>query len=173
MLPNEKRGFDLYIESATFENGFIPLSFAKIAEKLKEEQYSGSKASVHRWSKKYKWEEQLHLKRQKAILVAGGDKDIQEKAISVLDEKTKVDVERNAILIGGSYDVMEGFIEKVKAEMARGIYKLDNIKLAKDIAVLVTGREDKMLDRLADMGADRLSSQDLKAEFEAIEVDFE
>ncbi|NOQ32436.1 MAG: hypothetical protein GQ570_15110 [Helicobacteraceae bacterium] len=173
MLNNEERALIIYLESATFENNFTPLSYARIAEKLDDEEYTGSKSAIGRWAKKYEWEAKLHLKRQEAVIAIGGNDSIQAKALVALDKKSEVDVKRNSELIGDTYEVLEAFIERVKADIARGVFKRDDIKLAKDIAVLVTGREDKMLDRLAGAGADRISSEELKKEFDVIEVEFE
>lgn len=68
---------------------------------------------------------------------------------------------------------MEAFLVRVKEDIARGVFRRDDIKLAKDIAVLVTGREDKMLDRLAGMGGEKLTSEEVKKEFDMIEVELE
>ncbi len=173
MLDNEYRALEIYLESATFENDFRPLSYSRISEKLKVEEYSGSKSAVGRWSKKFKWDDRLTLKRQEAVLALSGEESTKSKALAALDRVTEVTVQRNSNLIGDTYDVMEAFITRVKENIAHGIYNRDDIKMAKDIAVLVTGREDKMLDRLADSGGDKISSKDVLAQFETIEVEIE
>ncbi len=172
MLANELRALEIYLESATFENDFRPISYSKIADRLKEEEFSGTKSSVGRWAIKHKWEELLHRKRQEAVIASGSD-DLQNKALKIIDEKTEVTVKRNGELISDTYDVMEAFLQRVKDDVSRGVIRRDDIKLAKDIAVLVTGREDKMLDRLAGVGADTISSEDALKELGSIDVEIE
>lgn len=172
MLANEFRALEIFLDSATFENDFRPMSYALISEKLKEEELSGTKSSVGRWALKYKWDDALNMKRQEAVM-ALGSKSTKPAALMVLDQQTEVTVKRNSALISDTYDVMEAFIFRVKEDIARGVFRREDIKMAKDIAVLVTGREDKMLDRLAGMGGDRLTSEEMKAERDAIDVEFE
>ena len=172
MLINEARALEIYLESATFENGYKPLSYSRIAEQLLEENYKAHKSSVGRWAIKFQWEKLLEAK-VKTSIIADEEQSTSQKALVATVEKTLVTVERNATLIADTYDVMENFVEKVKEDLAKGRFKIEEIKLAKDIAVLVTGREDKILDRLANAGDDRISSDALKKEHEAIDVDIE
>ncbi|PHQ88774.1 MAG: hypothetical protein COB42_08195 [Sulfurimonas sp.] len=172
MLANELRALEIFLESASFENDFKPLSYFLIAEQLKKEKIQGTKSSVGRWAIKYKWENALKIKKQEAV-IALGPQQTKEVALKVLDEHTKVTVQRNSVLISDTYDVMEKFISAVKVDIANNTYNRDDIKLAKDIAVLTTGREDKMLDRLASMGGETLSSEEMKEDFNLVEVEFE
>lgn len=172
MLANEARALEIFLESATFENDFRPMSYSHIAKQLEAEEFAGTKSSIGRWAQKYKWDEALEIKRKEAIIASGGD-NVQNKALMILDQKTEVTVKRNSELISDTYEVMEAFLVRVKEDIARGVFRRDDIKLAKDIAVLVTGREDKMLDRLAGMGGEKLTSEEVKKEFDMIEVELE
>jgi len=85
-----------------------------------------------------------------------------------------VDLERNNRLTADCYELMELFTKQVAQTYDQhGIIKRDDIKIVKDIAVFTGGREDKFLDRLANSGDDVMSSDELKAEFDAIDVEIE
>ena len=172
MLANEARALEIFLESATFENDFRPKSYAQISAQLKDEEFTGTKSSIGRWAQKYKWDDALEIKRKEAVIASGGD-NVTSRALAIIDQKTEVTVKRNSELISDTYEVMEAFVARVKEDIARGVFKRDDIKMAKDIAVLVTGREDKMLDRLAGMDGEKIDSDAALKELMAIDVEID
>ena len=54
-----------------------------------------------------------------------------------------------------------------------GVIKRDDIKIIKDIATFTGGREDKLLDRIANAGADKITSAEMLEQHKTIEMDIE
>lgn len=171
---NQIRALEIYLESATFDNEYKPLSRVKIAEQLNAEGFDGSKSSVDRWIKDFGFESHLQLKVQSSFTK---DKDISKttEALRKTVETDLVSVARNKELMSSAYEVMELFTDRVLATAQTDVNRVrrDDVKLVKDIALLTAGREDKMLDRLALAGHERVSSKELKAEFEMIDIEVE
>lgn len=169
---NQIRALEIYLESATFENSYKPLSLEKIAEQLKSENYEASSSSVGRWKKLFHFEKHLELKIN-TVMLEDQSTDIKNKAISKSTQETIDRFKVNGELIDDLYVVSQCFVDKVKEDIALNRFNREDIKLAKDLLVITTGREDKMLDRLAGQDGEKLSSEDIKAELEAIDVEIE
>jgi hypothetical protein len=173
MTSAQLTAFNIFCDGATAENDYKPTPFVKIAEKLKEEGLSGSSSAIQRWSKKFMWQEQLDQQLQ-LIVLEDDDKSTEQKALSRVVEKRLVDINRNNALTADCYEIMELFVKQTADNYDKnGVIKRDDVKIVKDIAVLTGGREDKLLDRIAQSGGEKLSSEDLKKEFELIDMDIE
>lgn len=171
--PNQKRALEIYLESATFENDYKTISCMKIEEKLKDEGFSGGKSSINRWIKDFDFKSHLELKIQTSFTK---DKSIAKttEALRKSVEKDLVTVERNSKLIANTYSILEEFASHVLHEIKeKKRFTREDIKLVKEIAVLTTGREDKMLDRLALIGSEKISSQELLEEFQNVVIELE
>lgn len=170
---NQKRALEIYLESAIFENDYKPISCVKIEEKLKEEGFSGGKSSINRWIKDFDFKSHLELKIQSSFTK---DKSILKTTETLRKsvEKDLVTVERNGKLISDTYEILEEFTSHVLHEIKhKKRFTREDIKLVKEIAVLTTGREDKMLDRLALIGNEKISSKDLIEEFNNVIIEVE
>jgi len=89
-------------------------------------------------------------------------------------EKDLVTVERNGKLIAKSYNILEKYTEHILENIEKtNKFIRDDIKLVKEIAILTTGREDKMLDRLALLGSDKITSEQLLKEFNDVIIEVE
>ncbi len=173
MTLNQQKALDVYLDSATFENGYKPYTYQQLSDKLKEFDIKVGKSTLQRWASKFNFEKHLENKVQ-AILVDEADKTPEQKALTRIIKKDLVTVEKNAELISKGYAILEKFLDDTISAFEDGKkVSKDDIKLAKDITLLTTGREDKMLDRLANTGGDTLSSEELKEEFEMIELEIE
>lgn len=169
---NQIRAMEIYLNSATFENGYTPLSFKKIEEQLKTEGLSGGKSTIQRWAKIFNFEKHLELKINTVILEDQGE-DIKNKAITKSTQETVDRFKVNGELIDDLYTISSCFVDKVKENIANNQFNREDIKLAKDLLVITTGREDKMLDRLAAAPKKTLSSAELMDKFDAIEVEID
>lgn len=173
MTPAQIRALKIYTHSANLHNDYKPKSFEQIAQQLKDEGFTASSSSVGRWAKKYNFKDHLDIQIDKVYAV---DTIKKEKLQTVSrDVQTKlVDLDRNNHLTADCYELMELFTKQVAQTYdEHGIIKRDDIKIVKDIAVFTGGREDKFLDRLANSGDDVISSDELKAEFDEIDVEIE
>ncbi len=172
---NQRRALDIYLESATEDNGFKPKSYQKISDQLYSEDFENcSKSQVERWVKIFKFKERLDKQIQLAYL--NKDKpgvlanEVKSKSTQDIADRFKV----NGELTDDLYYVARCFIDDVKIDLAKG-YKIDKdrMKIIKDLLVLTTNREDKLLDRLAATGGGKLTSAELLKEFEEIELQIE
>lgn len=170
---NQIKALQIYLDSATYENDYKPYSCIRISEELKHLGLEGSKSTVDRWMKEFDFKAHLELKIQSSFTK---DKSIARttETLRKAVEKDLVTVERNAKLIALSYDILERYSKHILENIEKtNKFVRDDIKLVKEIAVLTTGREDKMLDRLASIGNDKISSEQLLKEFNEIEVEIE
>lgn len=171
MTPAQARALKLYCSSATLQNDYYPMTFEEIAKKLSEEGLQGSSSSVQRWSVKFDFKSHLEAQIQLAIIDGG---DAKSLALKKIDSKKAVDIVRNNELTSDGYEVLETYVSNVLDRMDKSQpIGLKEIQLVKDIVILTSGREDKLLDRLAGMSGEKLSSEDLKREFECIDMDIE
>ncbi|MCK9546683.1 MAG: hypothetical protein M0Q25_08275 [Sulfurospirillaceae bacterium] len=170
---NQVRALEIYLDSATYENDYKPASCLKIAKQLKDEQLQGSKSSVNRWINEFDFKAHLELKIQASFskdTSIARTTDNMRKAV----EKDLVTVERNGKLIATAYNILEKYTEHILSHIEKtNRFTRDDIKLVKEIAVLTTGREDKMLDRLASIGNDKITSEQLLKEYNDIVIEVE
>jgi len=170
--PNQIRALEIYLDSATFDNGYKPMSLEKIAQQIKSEGLSASSSSIGRWKKLFHFDKRLELKINTVMLQDEKD-DIKSKAISKATQETMDRFKINGEIIEDMYIVAKLFGEKVKNDIANNRFNREDIKLAKDILFLTTTREDKMLDRVANAGDTKISSKEILDQFNAIDVEIE
>ncbi len=173
MTPSQIRAYEIYLEGSKPENDYKPTPFSKIADQLKDEGFTGSSSAIQRWSKRFMWKEQLDQQLQ-IIVIDDEDKTTEEKALSSVVKKRLVDINRNNELTADCYEIMELFLQQTTSNYDKNkVITREDVKIVKDIAVLTGGREDKLLDRIADAGGEKLSSDQIMDEFDAIDVDVE
>lgn len=173
MTPSQIKALKIYCDHATLENGYTPATFDYIAKRLIEEGLTGSSSSVQRWSVKFDFKAHLEAQIQLAV-INDKDKKAQNLSIRTIESKKAVDIVRNNELTSDGYEVLETYVADILDRMDnKKPVGLKEIQLVKDIVVLTSGREDKLLDRLAGMGGDKISSQELLEEFEKVDIDVE
>lgn len=173
MTQAQARALQIYCDSANIHNDYKAKTFEEIATQLKREGYKASSSSVQRWSKKFQFEEHLQIQIQSS-LITDKDKKAEHNAITRDVTKKLVDIQRNNELTADCYELMELFTKQVADTYDRtGNIKRDDIKIVKDIAVFTGGREDKLLDRLANTQDEKLSSADMLEQFDTIDVEIE
>lgn len=171
MTPAQVRALKLYCSSATIQNGYAPMTFEEIAKELRSEGLQGSSSSIQRWSVKFDFRAHLEAQIQLAVIDGGDAKSI---ALRKIDSTKAVDIIRNNELTANGYEILEIYVNEVLEHHDRtGKISIKDVKVVKDIVVLTSGREDKLLDRLAGIGGEKLSSSDLKKEFDMIDMDME
>ena len=178
MNDSQTKAFDIYIESATMDSGFVPLSFAKIAERIKKEGLNGSSSTINRWAIKWKWKELLEKKVTASLVDDEEIKDlIEASSINAATQKTIDDFKANERLKSTSYQILEAQIQKYLKQLKKGIWlSHDDEKFMLKLLEITSNREDKLLDREALLSATKLtnSADVLKAlndEIIEIEID--
>lgn len=176
MTEAQIRAQEIYLTSAVLENNFTPNSEVKIAMALKYEGFEASSTSVGRWKKKFEWEKLLHVKIGAAITENSKTKAIvSNSSLEATVKNTEVDIKRNNVLIAASYQALEyeaNQLLKVVEEGKRPLSEIEFDKLYK-IAKLSTDRHDRMLDRLANMPPEAISSQEVYERLKAIQIEYE
>lgn len=176
MTEAQIRAQEIYLTSAVLENNFTPNSEVKIAMALKYEGFEASSTSVGRWKKKFEWEKLLHVKIGAALSEDSKTKAIvANSSLEATVKNTEVDIKRNNVLIAASYQALEyeaNQILKVVEEGKRPLSEVEFDKLYK-IAKLSTDRHDRMLDRLANMPPEAISSQEVYERLKAIPIEYE
>ena len=176
MTQAQLRAQEIYLTSAVLENNFTPNSEVKIAMALKLEGFVASSTSVGRWKKKFEWEKLLHVKISAAVTEDSKTKAIvSNSSLEATVKNTEVDIKRNSVLIAASYQALEyeaNQILKVVEEGKRSLSEVEFDKLYK-IAKLSTDRHDRMLDRLASMPPEAISSQEVYERLKAIPIEYE
>ena len=176
MNEKQQAALKIYRESATIFNDYTPDSDAVIAIKMKEAGWESSKTSVERWRKQFDFKAQLGLRVSASLTQDKQVRDLIAKAgDDALIDKTVVDLERNNKLTSKCYEILEA-----KADLVLEQYKKTQVITQKDaelaikIASLTAGREDRMLDRKAMLGAAELiSKKDALAGLECVDVEIE
>lgn len=169
----QKKALEIYLSTASQDNNFKPLSYVKIAEQLSDHGFQTSKSSIDRWSKCFNFKKHLDHKIELAYIssnVPEIQRTVKTRSTQDIADRFKV----NGELTDDLYVIARCFVDDAKLDLASGnrIDK-DRMKIIKDLLVLTTNREDKLLDRLANTGGDKLTSKELLAELNEIEVEVE
>lgn len=175
MNETQQKAFEIYLESATFESDYKPISEEQLASKLEALGLKGSSSSINRWKKDFNWVQAL---QNKVTLAMSEDKQtrnlLQRSSLETVVKNTKVDIERNEVLLAASYEFFETETAKIRARQNAGeMPTRDEIELMKFVATLASTRRDKMLDRMAIMPPEAVSAQQILSRLNGIKVEFE
>ena len=159
MNLTQKQAFDIYMDSATMDNSFVPMSYAKISERLTEDGLNGTKSSIGRWATKFKWKELLEAKVSASIVEDGSEaKDlIEQSSINAATQKVIDDFQSNERLKSSSYQILEAQMQKYFLKLKSGSYlSHDDEKFMLKVLEITSKREDNLLDRQALLSASKL-----------------
>lgn len=175
MNETQQKAFEIYLESATFESDYKPISEEQLASKLEAIGLKGSSSSINRWKKDFNWTQAL---QNKVTLAMSEDKQtrnlLQRSSLQMVVKNTKVDIERNNVLLAASYEIMESEAKRIVAKQREtGALSAEDFERAKFISTLSAGRSDKMLDRLAIMPPEAVSAEQLLSRLNGVKVEFE
>lgn len=145
----QKTALDFWLLGADFENEFRPHSDQKTSEYMKSIGHNISKSGIYKWRVRYNWEKELNLR----IKQLTSENETLKNSLGELgkDEavkKTISDLERNKVLLGKGYEILELKCKLIMEKYAQ-TKKLsnDDVKIAIQITQLVGNREDRLLDR--------------------------
>ena len=103
MNETQQKAFEIYLDSATFETDYKPISEEQLAAKLDALGLKGSSSSINRWKKDFNWAQAL---QNKVTLAMSEDKQtrnlLQKSSLETVVKNTKVDIERNKVLLAAS-----------------------------------------------------------------------
>ncbi|GEM_PF-450378 len=163
MTSTQKKAFNIYIESATMDNEFTPMSDNSIVKKLVNDGVEGvSKASMQRWRTKFQWKEHLELKVSSVMVKDENARElIVKSSTSAATQAVMDDFKVNEEIKDNAYMMIKQQMQKYKIIFDEGGFlgKDDFSQLLK-ILELTTGREDKLLDRQTLLTATKFVSSD-------------
>ena len=175
MNETQQKAFEIYLDSATFETDYKPISEEQLASKLDALGLKGSSSSINRWKKDFNWAQAL---QNKVTLAMSEDKQtrklIQKSSLESAVKNTKVDLDRNNVLIAASYQILEKEARRIiEKQNERGYVSKDDMEIVKFFSTLSTARHDKMLDRLALMPPEAVSAQQILSRLNKITIEVE
>lgn len=117
----QQKAFDIYIQSASLENDFTPISERALAKKLHDMGLKSSMSAIGRWKKKFGWVQSL---QNKVTLAMSEDKPVKDmlrnSSLKAVVENTKVDIERNDVLMASSYQFFESEAREILEKKRNG-----------------------------------------------------
>ena len=175
MSETQQKAFEIYLDSATFETDYKPVSEEQLAAKLDALGLKGSSSSINRWKKDFNWAQAL---QNKVTLAMSQDKEtrnlIQRSSLESAVKNTKVDLDRNNVLIAASYQILEKEARRIiEKQNEQGYVSKDDMEIVKFFSTLSTARHDKMLDRLALMPPEAVSAQQILSRLNEITIEVE
>ena len=175
MSETQQKAFEIYLDSATFETDYKPISEEQLAAKLDALGLKGSSSSINRWKKDFNWAQAL---QNKVTLAMSEDKQtrnlIQKSSLESAVKNTKVDLDRNNVLIAASYQILEKEARRIiEKQNEQGYVSKDDMEIIKFFSTLSTARHDKMLDRLALMPPEAVSAQQILSRLNEITIEVE
>ena len=175
MNETQQKAFEIYLDSATFETDYKPISEEQLASKLDALGLKGSSSSINRWKKDFNWVQAL---QNKVTLAMSEDKQtrnlIQKSSLESAVKNTKVDLDRNNVLIAASYQILEKEARRIiEKQNEQGYVSKDDMEIVKFFSTLSTARHDKMLDRLALMPPEAVSAQQILSRLNEITIEVE
>lgn len=175
MNETQQKAFEIYLDSATFETDYRPISEEQLAAKLDALGLKGSSSSINRWKKDFNWAQAL---QNKVTLAMSEDKQtrnlIQKSSLESAVKNTKVDLDRNNVLIAASYQILEKEARRIiEKQNEQGYVSKDDMEIVKFFSTLSTARHDKMLDRLALMPPEAVSAQQILSRLNKITIEVE
>lgn len=175
MSETQQKAFEIYLDSATFETDYKPISEEQLAAKLDALGLKGSSSSINRWKKDFNWAQAL---QNKVTLAMSEDKQtrnlLQKSSLETVVKNTKVDLDRNNVLIAASYQILEKEARRIiEKQNEQGYVSKDDMEIVKFFSTLSTARHDKMLDRLALMPPEAVSAQQILSRLNDITIEVE
>lgn len=156
MNHEQRKAMDVWLSYASLDNNFKTPTDRELSDMLKSEHdIEASKSTIERWRNKFSWQSFLDLKISSSVVNDEEKMDDIKKSVGIeAAKRTIVDVGRNGELNSLAYSILFGELEEIKGKQVIGKrITTDEAKFVKDVAVLTSGREDRLMDRAALMGA--------------------
>lgn len=166
--------YEIWINSATLENDFTPITERKLAELLTTKGISSSSSRINRWKQKYGWNKLLEHKVNLALIENKElNRTIKHTALNTAVENTKVDIERNTALLATAYSIAEIELTELYQKRQNGSLSKDEFKRFEALFKIVADRDDRMNDRLAHIATEAVSSVEVFERLNQISLDIE
>ncbi|WP_086239229.1 hypothetical protein [Campylobacter devanensis] len=166
--------YEIWINSATLENDFTPITERKLAELLTTKGISSSSSRINRWKQKYGWNKLLEHKINLALIENKElNRTIKHAALGAAVENTKVDIERNTALLATAYSIAEIELTELYQKRQNGSLSKDEFKRFEALFKIVADRDDRMNDRLAHIATEAVSSVEVFERLNQISLDIE
>lgn len=173
MTPAQEKALEIYLD---VDVDYNPPTFKELSKRVIEAGFSGSDSTVQRWSKICDFESHLNRHINALTLASKEDYENLEKEAGAENlKKTLTTLEENAELLHGSYEILKMLVSQItkKAQSGRPITK-DDAKLMIQLYNITSSRDDKLLDRQANLSAiDKITKSELLKQFAGTDIDLE
>ena len=173
MSEAQRLAYEIYLDSPDITNDRTPITEKALQAKLKEKGFSVGAGSINRWKKKFKWADALEAKL--AVAMAGDDNKelIKNSALKTATKNTQVSIELNNELVATGYDIAYNEFAILKAKSDAGALDMKDFKKFSELMKIFTDREDRMLDRLAQIPRINISAEQILGKLEVIDIEVE
>lgn len=174
MSEAQRLAYEIYIDSPSVLNDWTPITEKNLQAKLKEAGHSVGAGTINRWKKKFKWAEALEAKLVVAMSSDDSRELVKTHALKTATKSTQVSIEANNALVAMGYDVAynEMALLKLKSDNGEDLSPKDFKKFI-ELMKLFTEREDRMLDRLAQIPRVAISANEILSKLEVIDIEVE
>ena len=173
MSEAQRLAYEIYLESPSITNDWTPITEKALQAKLKEKGFSVGAGSINRWKKKFKWAEALEAKLALAIASDDNKELIKNSALKTATKNTQVSIELNNELVATGYDIAYNEFAILKAKSDAGALDMKDFKKFSELMKIFTDREDRMLDRLAQIPRINISAEQILGKLEVIDIEVE
>jgi hypothetical protein len=175
MTQAQKRALELWLESADLQNNFNPMTERKLAERLQAEGYQISDSQINRIKQKFGWKNLLEAKVTASV---SDDSQVvavfENAALESVIQNTKIDAKRVEVLQASTHEAMEILMGKILKKLREGKeLNKEETKTIIAIAQYSAVVKDKILERINNMGAQTLTSMEIKESLKKVELEFE
>lgn len=173
MSEVQKLAYELYLDSPSITNDWTPITEKALQAKLKELGHSVGSGSINRWKKKFKWAEALEAKLAVAMASDDSRELVKSSALKTATKNTQVSIELNNALVATGYEIAYNEFAILKAKSDAGALDMKDFKKYSELMKIFTDREDRMLDRLAQIPRVSISAEQILGKLEVIDIEVE
>lgn len=173
MSDAQRLAYEIYVNSPDITNDWTPITEKALQAKLKEKGFSVGAGSINRWKKKFNWTGALEAKLAIALSCYDNKELIKSSALKTATKNTQVSIELNNALVATGYEIAYNEFAILKAKSEAGALDMKDFKKFSELMKIFTDREDRMLDRLAQIPRINISAEQILNKLEVIDIEVE
>lgn len=173
MSEAQRLAYEIYVESPCVANDWTPITEKALQAKLKEAGFSVGAGSINRWKKKFKWAEALEAKLAIALASDDSKEIVKSSALKTATKNTQISIETNNTLLNAAYDIAQNELFILREKSNAGALEMKDFKKFIELFKLTSERDDRMLDRLANIPRVNIDASQILNQLEVIDIEVE
>ncbi len=173
MSEAQRLAYEIYVESPCVANDWTPITEKALQAKLKEAGFSVGAGSISRWKKKFKWAQALEAKLAIALASDDSKEIVKSSALKTATKNTQISIETNNTLLNAAYDIAENELFILREKSNAGALEMKDFKKFIELFKLTSERDDRMLDRLANIPRANIDASQILNQLEVIDIEVE